>query len=101
MEDKKQEIIEFTYNLTGFSIDDMETNFEELGIDGFEAEQFFVEFGKKFNIDMKGFNFNRYFSNENIFVNIRFGIRYINKTRSFNFNHLVQVVDKGSWFDRD
>ena len=59
----------FITSETGFSEDktSMKTRlYHDIGLDGDEAEEFIKAFAEAFNVDMKGFEFYRYFNKEGL-----------------------------------
>mgnify|MGYP000135477776 CR=1 FL=1 len=77
--------------------------FDDLGMDGLDAEQFITEFADHFKVDISGFIPQNYYTSEKDLLNFpkRILNHYFsrNKIRTFNTRHLVNVIEAGKWFD--
>ncbi len=77
--------------------------FDDLGIDGIDAETFIDEFAKHFNVNMKGFNIYEFFTPEKELLNVFKAIykRLFTKVKpkvNFPVSHLIEVVERKEWF---
>lgn len=64
---KNMDLYTFIKNETGHSLDDSSLNLsiqKDLDIYGDEAYDFIIKFSSAFEVDIKGFEFNKYFHNE-------------------------------------
>ena len=101
----KEEIGSFIESKIGINMTDDTLIFEDLGIDGLDAETLMVEFSKHFNVDMSSFDPRVYYFSEyelgNIFLSFYRAVfvRKRLKKKFFNLAHLYEVVKKGKWFD--
>ena len=96
----EKEIIIFIEEKLGYEVSNIDNSFDEIGVDGIDAETFFSDFSDFFDVDMEKFEFERYFVGENPFKNlIRKRIKYWNKKKDFSIQHLVDVAELKVWFD--
>ncbi|KAB5492154.1 DUF1493 family protein [Flagellimonas hadalis] len=96
----KEKLIAFIKDRLGYQVIDIDKPFDSIGVDGLDAETFFIDFEKEFDIDMTGFEFDRYFLGENPFIKtLGNTIKYWGKKKRFSFNHLIKVAERGKWFD--
>ena len=64
-----EKVIGFITSETGYSEDKILIKtrlYHDVGLDGDEAEEFIEAFAEAFNVDMKGFEFYRYFNKEGL-----------------------------------
>lgn len=103
-EKTKTELIDFMQKELQIPVKDSFIFFDDTEIDGVDAFELMYNFGIGFNVNMSDFDQYSYFTSEKdlmnlpkrIFMRIKKG-----KMRTFDLNHLVEVVIKGKWFDSD
>lgn len=98
LEIKTEDILfSFIHAKLGYEVKNTDTIFNDIGVDGIDAETFFNDFSEEFKVDMSNFDFNRYFIGDgNVFSNI---IKYWGKKKSFTVGHLLKVIKNKEWFD--
>jgi len=103
MDKTEQELIEFIETKVGVKVNRDSLIFEDLGIDGLDAETFFDEFSHRFDVDMSGFNPSEFFSSEyelsNIFLTIYRALfrRKSLEKKAFKVSHLIKVIEQKRW----
>jgi hypothetical protein len=72
----------------------------DLPVDGDDAYELLMSIKNEFGTDFDGFDFYRYFRDEGA-VMFPSGLfrRFYKKKNSLTIQHLIDVVEKGSWFD--
>lgn len=98
----KTELIDFVQKELQIPVKDSFIFFDETGIDGIDAFDLMYNFGIRFNVNMSDFDQDSYFTSEKDLMNLpkRFFMRIKKgKMRTFDINHLVEVVINGKWFD--
>jgi hypothetical protein len=79
--------------------------FDDLGVDGLDAETFMKDFSDEFNIDLSYFNIGKYCFTEyeagNFFLTFYRAIfqRKKMKKDSFKGSHLMEVIKIGKWIE--
>lgn len=100
-----EELLKFIKDKTGIELTEESLVFEDLGLDGLDAETFMLEFAAHFNVDLTTFRPDRYFSSEyelaNIFLTMYRAIfnRRKLKKEAFHLSHLIKVIEMGKWVD--
>ena len=101
----EKNVIEFIKTRIGVDTSNESMIFEDLGIDGLDAESFMIEFSNHFNVDMTEFKPELYYFSEyelgNIFLSMYRSIfnRRALKKRAFSLTHLAEVAERKKWFD--
>ena len=94
------EIIDFIKLKLGYIVIDISESFDLIGTDGLDAETFFYDFERHFNVNMTSFEFDRYFSGEEPFHKLlRNKFKFWGKQKHFSIKHLIEVVECKEWFD--
>lgn len=99
------DIIAFTEKKLGRRISPEVRFFDNVGIDGLDAETFMVDFAHEYNIEMSPFNPDAYFMHEGRLLNVWRNVwdALFNRKRlphkSFTVAHLANVANKRKWFD--
>ena len=100
-----EEMIEYLFKKTGFKINNNSVLFDDLHIDGLDLDTLLEDLSKDFNLNFDKFDYRKYYLSEaevaNIFLHIYNGIfrRKKSKNTTFKLQHLLDVVNKGAWFD--
>ncbi len=103
----KNAFYDYIQSLIGVPVNNQTMFFEELGIDGFDAELFMMSFRDKYQVDMRLYDPYLYHSPDNIFGNTN-PIKYFYwlifdrsklKKKKFTALHLYNVAVVGKWFD--
>ncbi|WP_167455895.1 DUF1493 family protein [Tenacibaculum singaporense] len=94
------EVIDFIRLKLGYIVLDTSESFDLIGIDGLDSETFFYDFERHFDVNMTSFDFDRYFSGEDLFHSLlRNKFKYLGKQKHFSIKHLIEVVERSEWFD--
>lgn len=96
-----KEVIDFFGGNSNLHLDENTEINNDLEIIGDDAYFMLLHFGKKFNVNFDGMNFNDYFPPE-----LHFQYWYYKwfkpeklKRKPLKIGHLVEVVKKGRWFE--
>jgi len=93
----------FIKERTGIDVNINSIVFDDLGIDGLDAEIFMEDFFKHFEVEKGDFSIDEYRTSENKLINIFASLweRIFNKNEllTFKVEHLLQVVELGKWFN--
>jgi hypothetical protein len=98
-------LLKFIKSKTGVDVNVDSLIFDDLGIDGLDAETFMKDFSDEFNIDLSDFNIDKYCFTEyevgNFFLTLYRGIFQRNKIKkgSFKVTHLIEVIKTGKWIE--
>lgn len=100
----KLELYKYIQSMIGLTISDSTCFFDEVGLDGLDAEQMMIQIAEKYNVDFSSYDPAKYHLNEaeitNIFLHVWRAIRGKTvKHSSFTALHLYHVVMAGKWFD--
>ena len=112
--DSFNELCEFVKKQTGWKKLSRDTRlYEDLRIDGDDADDFFMSFGEKFDVSLEELNLNDFFNPEGFDpIGLSFLINKMFRKKeerrqskqppinvSITLGHLEEVVKIGSWFD--
>lgn len=99
----EKDLIDFIEEKLGLRVNTNTLVFDELQIDGLDADLFMEEFGAKFDVNLSSFDPSIYYFSEyevaNIFLTF-FRLFFHRKKlikKSFPVSHLVLVIEKGQW----
>jgi len=90
---------------TGVDVTPDSIVFDDLGIDGLDAETFMNDFSNEFNVDLSDFNIENYCFTEyeigNFFLTFYRLVFHREKLqkRSFRVSHLINVINAGKWIE--
>ncbi|MGQ3679421.1 DUF1493 family protein [Tenacibaculum discolor] len=94
------EVIDFIKLKLGYIVLDTSESFDLIGTDGLDAETFFYDFERHFNVNMTSFEFDRYFSKEDPFHKLlRNKFKFFGKQKHFSVKHLIEVAELREWLD--
>lgn len=105
MGELEQRLFEFIEAKVRIKVNTESLVFEDLGIDGLDADRFVEEFSHQFDVDMSGFNPDEFYSSEyelnNIFLTVYKALfrRKLLKKRIFRVSHLLNVIKEKKWTD--
>ncbi len=99
-----EKVSDYLFNKLGLEITKNSILPDDLHIDGLDAETLMLDLAKDFNFSLSGFEFKDYFLTERELGNIFFIFHFIIGKRkfrklTFTVQHLVDVINKGVWFD--
>jgi hypothetical protein len=100
----EKQIIQFFEKEFGIDINENTKFFIDTGIDGDDGERFRQKFGDFFSVNMSNFIISKYFFSENEILNpfkLLFGKKDNIKAKPFLIYHLINVINRGHWFDLD
>lgn len=104
MKDIKIQVFEFIKKTTGVTATENTLIFNDLELDGIEAEWFIDKFAECFGVNMTGFNQYDYSTPDDELLNIfkalyiRLFTKKTNKIDKFPVSHLIAVAEKKEWF---
>jgi acyl carrier protein len=103
MEVTKSEMYDYIKSMIGIEINDNTRFFDDVGIDGLDAEQMMIQISEKYGVDLSDYDPSNYHFNEadiaNIFPPIWKMIKgKAPKYSSFTALHLYKVVKVRRWF---
>jgi acyl carrier protein len=100
----KSDFFDYIKTKLGINVTEGTQFFEKTGTDGLDAITFMADISKDFSVNLDGYNFKKYHSDEadiaNIFKNI-FNLIFNRKNlkkKTFTALHLYEVVCAGHWF---
>lgn len=105
MKSTRELVLNFVKSKTGVEVDDNAFVFDDIGLNGLDAETFMIEFADFFKLDFSTFDINEYALSEyelgNFFLILYRGIfdRKRLRRKSFKVSHLYEVVERGRWFE--
>jgi hypothetical protein len=98
-----KEVSEFIRKYNGIVINEKSKLFSDLRLIGDDADFFITRFQDKFKVDFGNLEFDKYFLRE---FHIPFQYWYYKKYKpeklkrqTFTIQHLVEVVNRGKWFE--
>jgi hypothetical protein len=103
----KLNVFEFIENKLGVISNEDTLIFDELGLDGLDADVFINDFAEYYGINMAHFNSESYYSSEKTLVNFfpillkRMFSKPTKKIIPLSVRHLLIMVEKKEWFDPD
>lgn len=92
-------------SIIGIEVDHTTLLFEDVGIDGLDAEQMMIQIAEKYNVDFSGYIREIYHSSEAEFAKPFFLPIWqiirgkVSKYSCFTALHLYNTVQAGRWFD--
>lgn len=99
----KNDLILFFENKLGKRLLEGFVFFEDTGINGIDAETLMHNFGEVYNVNMKNFSKEYYFSSESNLMNLPKRIYsfwcFKTESKSFDLDHCMNVIERGEWFD--
>ena len=103
MEVNKIELYAYLKSILGVGVADNTCFFDDVGIDGLDAEQMMIQIAERYNTDMSTYDPAMYHLDEaeiaNVFLDIWRAIRGTTpKHSSFTALHLYNVIKAGRWF---
>lgn len=96
-------LVDFFKNTIGVEIDNSTVFFEDFTLIGDDAEELILQFSEEFLIDMSAFKFSDYFLEEYNIPFLYLFDRYFRKEKikkkTFNIQHLENIVKKRKWIN--
>ena len=98
-------LLRFIKSKTGVDVNSDSVIFDDLGIDGLDAETFMKDFSDEFNVDLSDFTISKYCFTEyevgNFFLTFYRAVfqRKKMKKDSFTVSHLMEVIKIGKWIE--
>lgn len=87
----------------GYPVIDGTVFFDEVGIDGLDADLFIIEIADKYNVDMSNFNAIDYYTGDMNVLELLYRSwvkREKPAYKRFTASHLYEIICKGCWFDQ-
>ena len=99
----EKEIIDFLEFYTVMDVNEDTLLFLELKMEGLDADNLIDKFASRFNVDITTMNIDKYLITYDILPSERLYWKLFKphklKRKTFKLNHLIEVIEKGIWFD--